>query len=70
MPRHKYQKSDHYFWMWWEKIYKKELDNFQRWKSPLTIPEPDSKDWNRRLKLQAYYYGLCDGRERVNEGPD
>ena len=34
------------------------------------MPEPDSKDWNRRLKLQAYYYGLCDGRNRVNEGPD
>ena len=70
MPRHKYQKNDNYFWMWWETIYKKELDNFQRWKSPLNMPEPDSKDWNRRFKLQAYYYGLCDGRSRVNDGPD
>ena len=70
MPRHKYQKNDHYFWMWWETIYKKELDNFQRWKSPLNMPKDGSTDWDRRLKLQAYYYGLCDGRSRVNDGPD
>lgn len=69
MPRQKYQKGNFYFWMWWENIYKKELDNFNRWKHPNTIPEPDSKDWNRRLILQAYYYGLCDGRSRINEGP-
>ncbi len=69
MPRQKYQKGDFYFWMWWENIYKKELDNFNRWKHPNTIPEPDSKDWNRRLILQAYYHGLCDGRSRINEGP-
>lgn len=30
MPRHKYQKNDHYFWMWWETIYKKELYNFYK----------------------------------------
>jgi hypothetical protein len=70
MPKQIYKKNDSYFWMWWENIYKKELDNFQRWKNPLTIPDPDSTDSNRRLKLQAYYYGLCDGRKRINEGPD
>ena len=50
-------------------ILKNELDNFQSWKHPGTCPNPDSKFWNRRIQLQAYYYGLCDGRKRINEGP-
>ena len=45
MPRHKYQKGDFYFWIWWETIYRNELDNFEKWKHPLTIPGPDSNDW-------------------------
>lgn len=69
MPRFKYEKGDYYFWMWWETIYKNELDNFQSWKHPSTCPNPDSKFWNRRIQLQAYYHGLCDGRKRINEGP-
>ena len=69
MPRHKYQKGDYYFWIWWENIYKKELDNFSKWKKPSTIPEPGSKYWIRRENLQSYYHGLCDGRKRINEGP-
>ena len=69
MVRFKYEKGDKYFWIWWETKYKKELDNFVRWKHPYTIPEPNSKDWNRRLILQAYFHGLCDGRHRINEGP-
>jgi hypothetical protein len=69
MPRFKYQKGDYYFWIWWETIYQKELDNFHSWKSPTAIPKPDSRDWKRRLELQAYYHGLCDGRKRINEGP-
>ncbi len=69
MTKSIYKKGDYYFWIWWETIYKKELDNFIRWKHPSTIPEVDSTDWNRRLKLQAYYHGLCDGRKRINEGP-
>ena len=55
MVRFKYEKGDKYFWIWWETKYKKELDNFVKWKHPTTIPEPDSKDWNRRLILQAYF---------------
>ncbi len=70
MPKHKYEKNNYYFWMWWEKIYEKELDNFERWKNPATVPNPNSIYWDRKLKLQAYYYGLCDGRKRLNEGPD
>jgi len=69
MPRFKYQKGDYYFWIWWETIYQKELDNFHSWKKATTIPAPDSRDWNRRLELQAYFHGLCDGRKRINEGP-
>lgn len=69
MSKLKFKKGDKYFWFWWENIYKQELDNFVRWKHPNTIPEPNSSDWNRRLILQAYFYGLCDGRKRVNEGP-
>ena len=48
---------------------KNELDNFQSWKHPSNCPNPDSKFWNRRIQLQAYYHGLCDGRKRINEGP-
>jgi hypothetical protein len=70
MVRFKYAKSDYYFYIWWETKYKKELDNFNKWKNPLKIPEVNSEDWNRRLLLQAYYYGLCDGRKRENNGPD
>ena len=69
MTEHEYIRGDYHFWIWWEKIYKKELENFIRWKDPKTIPYPDSKDWNRRLILQAYYNGLCDGREETNDGP-
>jgi len=69
MPKKKiYEKTDYHFWNWWENVYKQELNRLEQWKHPGSIPDPDSYDFKKRELLQAYFYGLCDGRNRVNEG--
>jgi hypothetical protein len=66
---HDYQRGDYHFYIWWEFVYKKELDNFKLWTNGETIPAYGSDDAIRRDILQAYYHGLCDARKKLNDGP-
>ena len=66
-PRHVWSKNQGAFYRWWRNIYKEDMDLLYLFSTPTaTITQTDYIKWG---KLYGYYFGLCDGRRRVNDGP-
>ena len=66
-PIHKYENNERAFYNWWNNIYQEEMELYYKFSTPKSdITQRDYIKWG---KLKAYYYGLCDGRKRLNDGP-
>lgn len=67
MSRLIYSKNDYFFYKWWKNIYMEQMDLYEKFSNPgVQLTENDFNEWNL---LRAYFFGLCDGRKRICEGP-
>lgn len=67
MSRLIYSKNDYFFYKWWKNIYMEQMDLYEKFSNPgVQLTENDFTEWNL---LRAYFFGLCDGRKRICEGP-
>ena len=69
MPTLTYKKNDYYFYKWWSEIYKEQMDLYEKFSKPNMTAQTTDRDYQEWNILHAYYFGLCDGRKRVCEGP-
>ena len=66
MPKQIYVDDDSHFYVWWQNVYKEEMDLYDRWSKPGGMFDGDYKRWEI---LRAYFRGLVHGRQRINDGP-